>query len=55
MVEKKFCDLCGLQIKTARITLKTNEGEKAFCCDGCRGIYQMLHQNKILPEIDKSK
>ena len=47
---KKVCDLCGLPVETPGFTLKTNEGDKAFCCEGCKGIYQLLNEDLILPE-----
>ncbi|MGR9115170.1 MAG: heavy metal translocating P-type ATPase metal-binding domain-containing protein [Gammaproteobacteria bacterium] len=52
---KKICDLCGLTVETPGFSLKTNEGEKAFCCEGCKGIYQMLHEDQILPESEESE
>ncbi len=48
--EKKVCDLCGLTVEISGFTLKVKEGEKVFCCEGCKGIYQMLHEDEILPE-----
>ena len=48
--EKDVCDLCGLPIETPGFELKTSEGEKAFCCEGCKGIYQMLHEDEIVEE-----
>lgn len=50
--EKKSCDLCGLPVETEGFTLLTNEkdSKKQFCCEGCQGIYQMLNEDKILPE-----
>jgi hypothetical protein len=51
--EKKSCDLCGIPIESTGITLNTIEGMKAFCCDGCRGMYQMLHEKKLVPEPQK--
>jgi hypothetical protein len=38
------CDLCGLDVGNKPFLLPTPAGEKRFCCEGCRGIYQMLHQ-----------
>ena len=46
--EKNVCDLCGLAIEAPGFELKTTEGDKAFCCEGCKGIYQMLHEGDIL-------
>ena len=50
--EKKACDLCGLTVEIDDFSLRTSEGEKQFCCEGCQGIYQMLHEDLIL--TDKS-
>ncbi len=51
---KKNCDLCGLVIETPGFKLRTQEGDKQFCCEGCQGIYQMLHEDQILNETDES-
>lgn len=52
---KKECDLCGLAVEVDGFELKTIEGDKKFCCEGCKGIYQMLHEEQILAETaDKS-
>jgi hypothetical protein len=51
---KKMCDLCGLAAEISDFTLKTKEGEKIFCCEGCKGIYQLLNEDQILqPESDQ--
>ncbi|MEQ1621483.1 MAG: heavy metal translocating P-type ATPase metal-binding domain-containing protein [Methylococcales bacterium] len=47
---KKVCDLCGLTVEIQGFNLLTKNGEKSFCCEGCKGIYQMLHEDQILPE-----
>lgn len=47
---KKECDLCSLIVEVEGFELKTTEGDKEFCCEGCKGIYQMLHEEQILPE-----
>ncbi len=47
---KKECDLCGLAVEVEGFELKTTEGDKRFCCEGCKGIYQMLHEEQILSE-----
>ena len=52
---KKVCDLCGLPVETSGFTLKTKEGDKAFCCEGCKGIYHLLNEDLILPESGKAK
>jgi hypothetical protein len=48
--KKKECDLCGLAVEIQGFELKTSEGDKQFCCEGCKGIYQMLHEELVLPE-----
>ena len=50
---KKACDLCGLAVEIPGFTLKTKEGVKAFCCEGCKGIYQLLNEDQILPESEQ--
>ncbi|OQW68495.1 MAG: metal-binding protein [Proteobacteria bacterium ST_bin11] len=47
---KKSCDLCGLAVEVEGFKLKTVEGERRFCCEGCKGIYQMLHEAQVLPD-----
>ena len=55
MSESKYaCDLCGLAVEISGFELMTEEGEKRFCCEGCKGIYQMLHEELILAEPDGS-
>lgn len=43
MSEPRACDLCGLEVGTKPFPLATAERELQFCCEGCRGIYEMLH------------
>ena len=38
------CDLCSLPVGNRPFTLATPEKTFRFCCEGCKGIYQMLHQ-----------
>ena len=52
---KKECDLCGLTVEIAGFSLKTLEGDKSFCCEGCKGIYHMLHDEHVLPEAEEAK
>lgn len=53
--DKKTCDLCGLSVEVDDFKLTTREGDKHFCCEGCKGIYQMLHEDEIMQETDLSK
>ncbi|MDP2902662.1 MAG: heavy metal translocating P-type ATPase metal-binding domain-containing protein [Methylovulum sp.] len=50
----KNCDLCGLVVEVDGFRLLTKEGDKAFCCEGCKGIYEMLNEDEALPESDES-
>lgn len=52
MSDKKACDLCGLTVDVSGFELKTTEGNKQFCCEGCKGIYSMLHEEQVLPDSD---
>lgn len=49
---KKACDLCGLPIKILGFTLKTTVGEKVFCCEGCKAIYQLLNEQALHADPD---
>jgi hypothetical protein len=52
---KTDCDLCSLPVEVQGFTLKTTEGDKTFCCEGCKGIYEMLHEELILPQSADSE
>lgn len=52
---KKVCDLCGLSVEIRGITLTTKKSIKSFCCEGCKGIYQMLHDDQTVPEPKQNK
>ncbi len=49
--KKEICDLCGLVVEVNGFKLKTKEGDKEFCCEGCKGIFQMLHDDQVLAEL----
>lgn len=49
MSEPQACDLCGLDVGVKPFTLNTPERQLQFCCEGCRGIYEMLHDIKESP------
>lgn len=55
MKDNKSCDLCGLTVEVKGFELRTTEGNKKFCCEGCKGIYQMLHEELILSDSDSDK
>lgn len=45
VAEDKPCDLCGLPVKITGFELKTAEGQKSFCCLGCKSIYTLYQGN----------
>jgi hypothetical protein len=49
------CDLCGLPVEVPDFSLMTVTGRKQFCCEGCHGIYQMLHESEILSPAEESR
>ena len=52
MSEAQACDLCGLDVGARPFVLDTPERRLSFCCEGCRGIYEMLHDIKDAPSRD---
>ncbi len=48
------CDLCGLPVEIPDFSVMTVTGLKRFCCEGCDGIYRMLHEEEILPDQDSA-
>jgi hypothetical protein len=47
--DSKACDLCGLDVGIKPFVLNAPEKQYQFCCEGCRGIYEMLHDIKEIP------
>lgn len=45
----RLCDLCGLPVGSRPFELITADKTLQFCCEGCLGIYQMLHDIETLP------
>ena len=45
----KPCDLCSLPVGVKPFTLAVPGRMLEFCCEGCRGIYEMLHEIKEPP------
>lgn len=43
------CDLCSLDCGNKPFDLVTPEKTLRFCCEGCRGIYEMLHDINAAP------
>lgn len=55
MSEVRPCDLCGLEVGAKPFPLATAERELQFCCEGCRGIYEMLHDIAPAPAQNGDK
>jgi hypothetical protein len=54
--KKEVCDLCGLAVEVEGFKLITQtEGAKKFCCEGCKGIFQMLNEEDILSGDSEKK
>lgn len=45
MCENRGCDLCGLDTGAKPFYLESAGKRLQFCCDGCLGIYRMLHDD----------
>ena len=52
MSDARACDLCGLDVGNKPFVLKAAERSLQFCCEGCRGIFQMLHDIQDDPTRD---
>ena len=49
MSDNGSCDLCGLPVGMQDFSLKTADRTFRFCCEGCKGIYQMLNDVDDIP------
>ncbi|MEF8726976.1 MAG: metal-binding protein [Accumulibacter sp.] len=49
MSERNDCHLCGLDCGKRPLLLQTAAAELRFCCEGCKGIFLMLHDIKEVP------
>lgn len=47
--EAKSCTLCGLDVGLRPFVLEVGGTQYLFCCEGCRGIYEMLHDIQAPP------
>lgn len=45
------CDLCALPVGVKPFRLALPDRTLEFCCEGCLGIYQMLHDIKETPPV----
>lgn len=46
----RACDLCGLPVERDDFRIHTPERILHFCCEGCQGIYRLLHEPVELDE-----
>ncbi|HHJ39032.1 MAG TPA: metal-binding protein [Methylothermaceae bacterium] len=49
----RACDLCSLPVEIDDFRLQTKSGLKQFCCEGCLGIYRMLHEDEIVEDAEE--
>ena len=49
MSDNATCDLCGFPVGLQDFSLPTPERTLRFCCEGCKGIYQMLNDIEDTP------
>jgi hypothetical protein len=47
-IPHRACDLCGLPVETDAFSVLTTSGPKQFCCEGCDGVYRMLHEAELV-------
>lgn len=47
------CALCGLPTNGHPLFLNTKDKVLAFCCEGCRDIYELLHPDELRAPLDK--
>lgn len=52
---KQPCGLCSQPVEIPGFRLETKEGQKDFCCEGCLSIYQLLNEDKLLPNNNEKK
>lgn len=50
MSQNRSCDLCGLDVGIKPFYLDSAGKRLKFCCDGCLGIYRMLHESESTAE-----
>jgi Putative metal-binding domain of cation transport ATPase len=53
--KKTECDHCTLPVQIEGIEVLTKEGLKKFCCEGCKSLYAMLHNDLILTSATEQK
>jgi hypothetical protein len=51
-LKEQACDLCSLPVPPLGPHLALGDRELVFCCESCRGIWQMLNQGAAPAPID---
>ncbi len=41
------CELCEQPVLVNHFVLNTPKGDKLFCCEGCKSIYQLLNPDQL--------
>ena len=54
MSDPRACDLCGLDIGAKPFLLNAADKQYQFCCEGCRGLYEMLHDIQADPTASEA-
>lgn len=49
------CDLCGLPAPPGSAHLQAGDRDLVFCCESCRGIWQMLNPGAAQAPEEKGK
>jgi len=52
---KEPCALCSQPVEITGFEVVTIEGLKKFCCEGCKSIYHLLNEDKLLPKSNENK
>jgi len=51
---KEPCALCDQPVEVTGFKIETIEGLKKFCCEGCKSIYHLLNEDKLLPKSNEN-
>jgi len=54
--QEKSCELCNLPVTLNAFTLISKDNQVLyFCCEGCKNIYRMLHEDQLNNKKPSSK
>lgn len=51
---KESCELCQQAVLLDDFVLATQQGEKYFCCEGCKSIFQLLNAELLISDTTHS-